>query len=678
MELEEPENGCNTLVELCMTPGVKTVVSFSLVNADDVSFTRIINHIRRKGILFFVEEGDEPRERPPDTWRSLEVIGDRFDGDGEAVACYSGVIYFKWRLTEKDHDVLSNDHWSLNSIYCHGNNGDNKFIVDLMTNNMVCTLAELCTTPGIKTVASFHPVNRDFESLTNITDQMRREGRLFFVEEGEERSPLPNDTWLSVEVIGKRLNGNGVPVAWYVGIIHFKQRLTKEDHDVLSDEDWSLNSIVCHGNNDGDTFIVEVMTNMVCEPSLDDLLRTKTSVEFRSVLVDLLDASRDLPEHRATYDWQLFENLVSGRSAKKRSILLRMRCGSSNHFFRVLDSSDRRFALDVFAYQKVGNRTRFFSGPVQFSTHNDRLTRAGPEIEFAANGGQLMPFDLLLLPGKAWDNAKVGDRWEFNAVMNSAKSPPFAAGNDRVDSGEEERLQEIRQIRQARQKRQKILTEPNGLVLFESYERRSASVEAVAQLSVNGLVSYRSMSDELIVSPRRYLSQHDVVSKLMTKAADIAGFCREDDIRELFAYGLEGKQNLRLLYNHIGQIAKKSGPRQVLALNASVWRVIYAMNNNTIGAMLFCLFLAPAEVKGMMAETIGANWQRRANLLKESLESRECVRYVNLFQKQMFDNLKLLAYTRPSLEIWPDVKPCFDLFICCLNICVDLFPYELH
>jgi hypothetical protein len=376
----KPLNGCATLAELCMTPGVKTVVSFHLVNRDNESLTHITDQMRRKGRLFFVEEGDEPRPSLDDTWQSLEVIGERLDGGDEAVACYSGVIHFKWRLTVKDQDFLSKKDWSLNSVFCHGNNDGNKFIVEVM-NNKVCTLAELCTTAGVKTVASFHLVNRDNESLTHVTDQMRREGRLFFVEEGEERSLRPDDTWLSVEVIGKRLNGNGVLVACYVGVIHFKQRLTKEDQEFLSDEDWSLNSIVCHGNNDDDTFIVEVMTNMVYEPSLDDLLKTKTSVEFRCALAYFTE------DDRAEEDWRSFNDHMSMRAkteSKKNGMLLWMRSGSSYHFFEKLDRNKARFALDVFAYQKVGTQTRFFSGPVQFSERTDQLTR-GDVNDFVTN-----------------------------------------------------------------------------------------------------------------------------------------------------------------------------------------------------------------------------------------------------------------------------------------------------
>ena len=561
------------------------------------------------------------------------------------------------------------------------------------------TLVELCMTPGVKTVVSFSLVNGDnIEALKYITDQMRREGRLFFVEEGEERRLRPDDTWRSLEVIGDRFDGDGEAVACYSGVIHFKWRLTKEDHDFLSDEDWSLNSIVCHGNNDDDTFIVEVMTNMVCEPSLDDLLKTKTSVEFRCALAYFTE------DDQAEEDWKSFNDHMSTRTSKKNGMLLWMRSGSSYHFFEKLDRNKLRFALDVFAYQKVGNRTRFFSGPVQFTERTDQLTK-GDVNDFVTNKKLQIGVSFSVVTGLPWTNARFDDRWEFNAVKKKEKiakpayapsnrgkdsakeEPEHAEGNDGKESAEEEeRLQEIRQIRQARQKRPKIsIGEPNGLVLFESFgsnERRSASVEAVAQLSVNGLVSYRSMSDEVIVSPRRYLTQHDVVYKLMTKAADIAGFCREDDIRELFRYGLEGKQNLRWLYNHIGQIAKKSGPRQVSVLNASVQRVMYIMNNNTIGAMLFRLFLAPdvAEVKGaqMTVESIGANWQKKASLLKESLERSECVQCVNLFQNQMLDNWDLSTYARPLVEVWPDSKPCFDLFTCCLNICVDLFPYQLN
>lgn len=549
---------------------------------------------------------------------------------------------------------------------------------DIKPLNGCHTLAQLCVAPGDKTVVSFAPVNSDNVSLTCIVDLMSRKGRVFFIEAGEERRPCPDGTWLSVEVVGERLDGNGVAVAWHDGVIHFNQRLTEEDQNFLSDEDWSLNFIVCHGKNEGDNFIVDVVTNIVYESSLDDLLDTMTSMELHCAL-------DDLPKHRATYDWQLFENLVSGRTTKKRSMLLWMRCGSSNHFFRDIDSSDRRFALDVFAYQKVGNRTRFFSGPVQFSAHNDRLTRAGPEIEFANNGGSLISFDLLLLPGKSWTDAKVDNRWEFNAVMKKKDVPaesPYATGNDRKEIVEEE-LEKARKSRRD-QKRPKILrTEPNGLDLLQSFGSNERPLEAVAQISVNGLVSYRAMSDEVIVSPRRYLSQHDVMSKLMTKAADIAGFCREDDIRELFLHGLEAKQNLRWLYMHIGQIAKMSGPRQVSALNASVRRVMYAMNNNTIGVLLFRLFLAPivVEVTGtqMMVESIGANWLKKANLLKNSLELAEHVKHVDLFQNQSTsDNWDLSTIYEPFVEVWPDSQPYFDLFTCCLNMCVDLFAHELH
>lgn len=537
------------------------------------------------------------------------------------------------------------------------------------------TLAELSTANGNKTTVSFLKADNNEEALKRLLSRMKRGSRLFFVE-GDE--PPDDETWLTVAVVGRRLLDE-VVLVWSDNLVHFKQILTDEELVTLSNGDLRLNSMVCHGNVDGNNnkFMVDIMTDLSNVESFDDLLSDdiNTSVEFRCALDDYL------PSKRADDDLKAFSQEVSKRETN--SMRLWIRCGSSNHFFRELKPNKNRFALDVFAYRKDGTQTLFFTGPVEFSAFDQQLCKGRVvKDEFMGNEGELMPVRLSAVTGESLKDAKVGDRW--NALMDGerkAAKPVYSTANDGNDSAEQKRLQEIRKNRQARQKRQKMLmTEPNGLVLFESFgsnERHSAS-EAVAQLSVNGLVSYRSMSDEVIASPRRYLTQHDVVYKLMTKAADIAGFCQEDDIRELFAYGLEAKQNLRWLYNHIGQIAKKSGPRQVLALNASVWRVIYAMNNNTIGAMLFCLFLAPAEVKGMMAESIGDNWQRRANLLKESLESRECVYYVNLFQKQIFDNLKLLTYTRPWLEIWPDLKPRFDFFICCLNICVDLFPYELH
>jgi hypothetical protein len=395
-----------------------------------------------------------------------------------------------------------------------------------------------------------------------------------------------------------------------------------------------------------DSYNVELVTDMDYVPSLDDLLsdKTTTSVEFRCAL-------DYLPINRAEDDLKAFEDEISKRTTN--SMLLWLRCGSSNHFFSNLNANKSRFALDVFAYQKVGTQTRLFSGPVQCSAQNQQLCKGCAELEFFANEGFLMSVHFSTTTGKHLkEHAKVGDRWEFNAVVKK-KEPvksPYAVGHNGNDSAKE-----VEKARKSRgQKRPKI--EPNGLVLI---------------------------ADEVIVSPRRYLSQHDVMSKLMTKAADIAGFCREDDIRELFLHGLEAKQNLRWLYMHIGQIAKMSGPRQVSALNASVRRVMYALNNNTIGALLFRLFLAPivAEVTGpqMMVESIGANWLKKANLLKNSLELAEHVKHVDLFQNQSTsDYWDLSTIYEPFVEVWPDSQPYFDLFTCCLNMCVDLFAHELH
>ena len=672
----EPYNCCYTLAQLCMAPGDKTVVSFQPWNNDNVSFTRITDQIRRKGRLSFIEAGEEERPRPDDTWLSVEVVGERLDGGGEAVAWYEGVIYIKWRLTKEDQGFLLDGDWSLNSIACRGNNDDDQFIVEVMT-NMVWTLAELCATPGDKTVVSFHRVNKDNVLFIRITDQMRRKGRLFFIEEGR---PRPDDTWLSVEVYGERLDGAGVRVAWYGGVIHFKQRMTKEDQKY---EDWSLNSIVCHGNSDGDKFIVEVMTNMIYEPSLDDLLKTKTSVEFRCALAYFTE------DDRAEEDWKLFNDHMSTRAkkeSKKGSMLLWMRSGSSYHFFEKLDRNKFRFALDVFAYQKDGAQTRCFSGPVQFSDRTDQLTR-GNVNDFVTNKKLQIGVSFSLVTGLPWTNARFGDRWEFNAVKKKEMlaKPAHAPSNRGTDSAEEEleyaegndgedSVEELKKARKSRLKRVKM-AQPKGLVSSQSFgsnQRPPVSVEAVAQLSINGSVSYRAISDELIAPPRRYLTFTDEVvpKEMMNKAVNIAGFCREDDIRELFRYRLSTKQNVLWLYKHIVEIAQMSGPGQVLVLKESVRRAMYSMNDSEFGLSLLDQYFTACVMKDSKNVLRSFHWSEHP-FLKVFLELMRID--ANNMNLQTFMSLACVS-RNPGREwhdvaldfvkVWPLLKQFSDVFLC--------------